>query len=476
MQQKPEFRDTETRILPYAAEKLGNGAYVVSSYFGGWAFLSEEELRELKSENFYENNELYGKLKDAGIIVDNSNMGGIVEKYRTLNRNLFLKPSLHMINVTNTCNYRCKYCHAGVSQGKDFMSMQTALKVIEFIFRSSGQHLTIEFQGGECLLNWKVVNLVIEKSRQINKVAKKDLNICIVSNLSLLNEEKLKFLVDNDVSICTSVDGPKEIHDANRNTLGGADTYEATQDKIRFIKQYYSKHGFKRRLDALATITRTALDSPRDIVDTYLELGIKIVHLRPVQNLGDALSRWPQLAYSPEEFYDFWAEAMDYIIELNKKGIEVMERGAHNILKKIMRYSDPLYVELMNPTGMGRSTLLYNHDGAIYSSDEGRMIPEPIFSIGTVDQEPFEVLGSQDNINTWISSFTDLTCYNSAYRPWAGIHPVHIYQEQGTIIPNINRYDLYKIYRMQCRYLFEKLAENGFEKELFAKWSREVIK
>ena len=120
--------------------------------------------------------------------------------------------------------------------------------------------------------------------------------------------------------------------------------------------------------------------------------------------------------------------------------------------------------------------LLYNYDGAIYSSDEGRMISEPIFQLGTVEDEPRDVLVSNNNIKTWISSFLDLTSYNSAFRPWGGIHPVKIYQDQGTIIPNLSKSSAYKIYCMQCKFLFEKIVENGFEKELFMKWADRIIK
>ena len=409
------------------------------------------------------------------IIINPGNVERAAEIYRGTNRNLFSKPSLHMINVTNTCNYRCRYCHAGVSQGKDFMSEETARKVLKFIFRTAHHYSTIEFQGGECLLNWKVVKLVTEKARQLNKVFKKNLHICIVSNLSLLNEDKLKFLTDHDVAICTSLDGSKEIHDANRRTLAGADTLSTTKEKIRFVKEYYRSRGLDRKVDVLATITRAALSDPRAIVDMYVGLGIRTLHLRPVHNLGDALKSWPELAYTPEEFYDFWKEAMEYIFELNRKGTDIMERGAYNIIRRIF-HNDAFYVELMSPTGMGRTALLYNFDGSVFNSDEGRMIPEPIFRIGHVDQEPMEVLGSDENVNVWKSSFMDLISYDSAFRPWGGIHPVKIYQDQGTIIPNLSEHSEYKIYRMQCKYLFEKIANNGFEKELFLKWSEKVIK
>src|SRR3989344_3304029 len=194
MMQGMEKRAMETRILPYAVEELGNGNFLVSGYFSGWAILPESEFSLLKSGDFSENPALYEKLEDSGIIINSRNVEKAAEIYRGTNRNLFSPPSLHMINVTNTCNYRCRYCHAGVSQGKDIMSEKTALKVLKFIFQSGGPCITIEFQGGECLLNWKVVRLITEKARELNRVFKKNLHVCIVSNLSLMDEEKLKFL------------------------------------------------------------------------------------------------------------------------------------------------------------------------------------------------------------------------------------------------------------------------------------------
>ena len=476
MLQETSYGNANARILPHLHDRLDNGKILVTGYFGGWAILSEEEFHAFKAGNYRKTESLYSKLMGGGIIINDSNMNEVSDFYRDLNWNLLLPPSLHMFNTTNICNYRCSYCHAGVSQGKDFMDIKTALKALKFIFKSSGKALTIEFQGGECLLNWKVVKLAIEKSKELNKIFNKDMHICIISNLSLLNEEKLSFLANNDVAICSSLDGPEIVHDTNRKTAAGADTYDKTIEKIKFIQDYYKKNGMNRKVDLLATISKQALPYPEEIVDTYASLGIQNLHLRPVQHLGDALGEWGRLSYSPEEFFQFWRKAMKRIFEHNRNGIEIMERGAYNILCKILIAKDPLYVEQMNPAGLGRCALLYNYDGSIYSSDEGRMISEPVFKIGTVDQKPKEVLTCKENIKTWLSSYLDLTCYNSPYRAWGGIHPVHIYQDWGTIIPRASQYSTYKIYAMQCKYLFDKISENGFELELFHQWVQREIK
>jgi His-Xaa-Ser system radical SAM maturase HxsB len=466
----------ETRILPYATEPITPDKILVTGYFGRWTFLSPAELQLLREERIYDDRKLYEKLRDAGLIVNGENANDIATLYTHLHRNLFYAPSLHMIVATNMCNFRCRYCQAGVSQGSKMMSLETADKVLDFIFACAGPYATIEFQGGECLLNWKVMRHMIEKARERNQDGTRDLHICMVSNLSLMDEEKLDFLIKHNVSICTSVDGTEAIHNANRRFATGGDTYQKTMEIVAFIKETFRKRRVATKVDMLATITKTSLKDPKGIIDAYVAFGTRTIHLRPVQSYGDALKVWDNLTYTAEEFFEFWKEAMEYIIELNKQGIDLMERGAYNILCKVLACRDPLYVEMTSPSGLGRVSLLYHWDGTIFSSDEGRMIPENIFQIGTVDQSPEEVLSSEENNNTWASTFMDLVAYHSAFRPWGGIHPVHTYQAQHSIIPNVSRSKTFKIYTMQCKYLFEKIAENGYAKELFMKWTNRIVK
>ena len=462
------LEDLKERILPYSSLKLDSGKYLVTSYFGKWCFLTEEEFMKLKG--FSLDDELKEKLKKSWVIINKENVQDIVSGYVKLNRNLFMRPSLHMINTTNMCNYRCRYCHAGVSQGDSMMSEMTALKALKFMFENSGNALMIEFQGGEALLNWKVVKLVVERSRDLNISAKKRLDLSIVSNLSLMTEERLKFLTDNDVSICTSLDGPKEVHDENRRHLKDAGTYDETVNKIKFIQDYYKKNNLERCIGVLATISKPALSKHKEIIQTYMDLGVQVIHLRPLNNLGDALTVWKNLSYSADEFIEFWKKSMDYILELNRNGTFFIERGAFILLKRILQGEDPLYANMMSPAGDGRVALLYNFDGSIYSSDEGRMLKEDMFKIGTVDDKPEAVFGNDELISTWTSSFLDNTCYSCAFRPFCGSFPVITYQETGNLIPNITETFWHKLYFAMFKYLFEKIEENGKDKETFIKW------
>ena len=67
---------------------------------------------------------------------------------------------------------------------------------------------------------------------------------------------------------------------------------------------------------------------------------------------------------------------MDYILEINRSGHYFSEYYSATILKKILTFTDPGYVDLRSPAGIGIGGIVYNYDGKIFASDEGRMLAE----------------------------------------------------------------------------------------------------
>ena len=73
-------------------------------------------------------------------------------------------------------------------------------------------------------------------------------------------------------------------------------------------------------VEALLTTTRDALDYPKEIVDTYVELGCRALFLRPVDPFGFASKTGPTIEYPRREYLDFYREAVDYMLEQNRRG------------------------------------------------------------------------------------------------------------------------------------------------------------
>jgi uncharacterized protein len=175
-----------------------NGKILITNDIGGWHFLDEDEFASYVQGKL-EDGPLYEALKNKLFIKGPDYEAQMAAVYRKKNSFLFFGPTLHMIVTTLRCNHACKYCHAAVAPmtAKDLdMTVETAEKVVDTIFYSSSPNLTIEFQGGESLVNWKVVQFVIGYAKQKAYFLKKNLTFSLVTNLSLMDDEKLTYLLD----------------------------------------------------------------------------------------------------------------------------------------------------------------------------------------------------------------------------------------------------------------------------------------
>src|SRR5262249_54693790 len=147
--------------------------------------------------------------------------------------------------ITLRCDQICGYCHASRTnldaQGYD-MNEETARAVVDRIFETTSPSLTIEFQGGEPLVNWPILQFVVEYARKKNETAGKALMFSLVTNMSMMTDEKADWLVDNGVMVCTSFDGPREVHEENRH-LARASSYDAVVKWIAALNARYVARG-----------------------------------------------------------------------------------------------------------------------------------------------------------------------------------------------------------------------------------------
>jgi len=301
---------------------------------------------------------------------------------------------------------------------KDYdMDEKTAKKVVDLIFQTPSKGIVIEFQGGEPVLNFDIIKFITRYAKEKNKEAKKKLSFSLVSNLTQMSDEKLDFIIKEKIGLCTSLDGPRELHNKNRQG------YDEVVRWIRKIKKRFKEEKIKHtKINALVTITKDSLQFPKQIIDEYLDLGIEGIHLRSLNNLGNAQLKLDRLSYSSDEFLDFWKKSMDYIIDINKKGKKFMERKTLIILKKLFDRSDPNYMDLRSPCGAAIGQIVYNYNGRIYTCDEGRMVEEDLFCLGTVDDDYKDLTTGPVACSMIAASINDIQfCDKCAYKTFCGI-------------------------------------------------------
>ncbi len=134
--------------------------------------------------------------------------------------------------VTHDCNLRCGYCFAdtGAFGGcRQLMSKETAEKAIEFAITGSRKrhNLELDLFGGEPLMNWPVVEHIVNYVRRREVETGKNIKLTLTTNGTLLNDENIKFLNDNRVMLVLSLDGSKKMHDEMRPFPNKSGSYDA---------------------------------------------------------------------------------------------------------------------------------------------------------------------------------------------------------------------------------------------------------
>ena len=417
-----------------------NGEVLVTNDFGDYAFLKKEEFSSLATNRIHNGSALYDLLSARGFVTDDDPSVFIskrINDLRSIKGYLFSATSLHIFAVTNQCNQNCVYCQAKAPGSKldGAMSVEIGKKAIEVAMQSPSQNLTFEFQGGEPLLNFDLIMEMIKYSKELNTTYQKDIEYTIVTNLIALDEDKLQRLIEENVSICTSLDGCEEVHNHNRKLRSGGSTYSTVKQRIQRVKDA------GRGIGAIQTTTRFSLQYPEQIVDEYVATGLSGIFLRPLTPLGFAKSYWENIGYSAEEFIEFYKRAFNRILEINKTGFIFPELHATYFLRKILHGDADNYMELRSPCGAGIGQMSYYYDGNVYTCDEGRMMGESgdnTFLLGNVLTDTYDDMVSKRTCRTTCAASVVESlpnCCDCAFHPYCGVCPVVAYSSEGDIFP-----------------------------------------
>ncbi len=148
------------------------------------------------------------------------------------------------INVSHICNLDCVYCYAGGgSYNGPSIKMTSNISdvTVDEVLRQHNNIDLIQFFGGEPLTNMSVVKRICEKiTNSYNEgLLLKMPSFSIISNLTLLEDDDIEFLSENNFNIVVSLDGGESIHDKLRPTKDGKGTYDIINSNIE--KLYLNK-------------------------------------------------------------------------------------------------------------------------------------------------------------------------------------------------------------------------------------------
>ena len=161
------------------------------------------------------------------------------------------------LNVTDDCNLHCKYCF--VEQHPHYMTYQVAKDAVDWIYNNLQKKRelgycekndmgSVNFFGGEPTLMWD--QIIVPITKYIKKNYKDDIFLGITTNGTLLNEERIKFLKDNQINLLLSIDGGPDTQNQNRPCKDPKlKSFDLVSKNIPKILEYYPNVTFRATID-----------------------------------------------------------------------------------------------------------------------------------------------------------------------------------------------------------------------------------
>ena len=389
---------------------------IVPISFDAYAYLSNVMNDEIEWDvtSVAELSNLY----DQGFLSIDSNVKTVQHSF-TEHYEIFLHRNLSKIalQLTQDCNFRCKYCvysenSSSLQRSHSVKSMtwDTAKRAIDFLWNHSvdSKDIFIAFYGGEPLMNFPLMKEVIDYSKK--RFWGKKITFNITTNGSLLSDDVILYLAEQNVNIMISLDGPKDINDANRITANGEGTYDIVIARINRINELlpdYAKHL------SISMVMDPVNDF--DCFNTVMlnNFDMERMRLQPSlidRSFDDATSSFSHDFIWKRE-YQLFLTVLSYMSRISTKETSLLlEKGFNLNLKEFSDYN--IKTDLFpidSPSGPcipGCSRLFTTVDGDLFPCERVSET-SPAMCIGTIDTG-FDMSKSMNMLN--VASITSDSC------------------------------------------------------------------
>lgn len=139
-------------------------------------------------------------------------------------------------HLTHQCNLRCTYCYTGEKLQRP-MSREIAGAGVDFVLaeaaKNQSRFIDITFFGGEPLLEKDLLFYIADRLLAENPGY--ELSFKLSTNGTVLTKALLDALMQRRIYVSLSVDGPPELHDAQRPQAGGQGSSAAVARAIPLL-------------------------------------------------------------------------------------------------------------------------------------------------------------------------------------------------------------------------------------------------
>jgi uncharacterized protein len=227
------------------------------------------------------------------------------------------------LKLTTGCNLHCSYCNAeAMTPRTPRMSLERFRQVARLLLESSRHpSVGLEFHGGEPLLlpdEW--FEEAVTFARALAQQYHKDVELPLVTNGTLLTEERLLKLHDLGIAFCLSADGPPEINDPVRG--GGV----AVERALRLFRKHRIHTG------VLTVLSRANYRRMGEVMDWLASLGVSNFRVNFLQPQGRGADDAQLL--TGEEMLEGMGQVFDH---MDRTNVQVREAETLMVLDRFLR-------------------------------------------------------------------------------------------------------------------------------------------
>lgn len=364
--QYSKLSDTDVVRLPLDVD--GNSFVVLlNPEYGSWVALTPEEvakydneaLSELEMENLYLR---FLALDDQGNMVD-TNFPQPAER-----------PNVVVVNLTTSCNLKCRYCFADCISDGQFMQPDVMRRTIEEMFKMSSPLIIFELQGGEPLCHLEGMKEFIQISEELKAASGKRVQYRTVTNGTLISDAFLDLAEQYNIAVCVSLDGPAHMTNQVRIREDGTGAFDDIMAGVAKLKA----RGIE--VDgSVCTVGQHNVSDPEAVVDFFAANHISFKP-RPANILGRELVN--HTTTKPGEWFDTYVRMYRRSegLEIDNYSIHINEENVYTPIRD--------YICLRYPCGAAREVISVNPDGTVYPCDGFK--GEETFVMGNILNETLE--------------------------------------------------------------------------------------
>jgi radical SAM protein with 4Fe4S-binding SPASM domain len=258
-----------------------------------------------------------------------------------------------------------------------------------------------------------------------------------------------------NIRLCSSLDGPRSVHDAQRIYPDGQGTYS---DVIRWTGRL--REDYSIDVPFLLTMTTNGIGQEREIVEEYSRHELSSVYFRWVNAVGRAHRNGDALCVSPAHAVSAWKTMLDAALEKNRAGQTFVEQQTAYLLSNMLnaRHS---FMCMRRPCGCGVSQVVIGPDGSIHGCDGGRSVS--MLTLGNVLSDTYDEVYTSATARALrtLASETLPHCQECAFGAYCGYCVARGINQHGGPIPDIPADSECRIYREIIPYLFTKLLDRN---------------